>query len=380
MRLTARQLNRATLARQMLLERQDIGVVEAVRALCALQAQSAASPYIALWNRVTRFDPAELDGAFAEHRIVKATLIRMTLHAVAADDYPAFHRAMVDDLRRSRLFDARFKAIGMSIADADALLPEVLAYASEARTNTELDALLMERVGSQSKPGPWWALRTYAPLVHAPTGGPWLFGDRPSYVASRVEPHVSSREEALAMLVRRYLQAFGPATEADFGQFTLVPRPPTRVALETLADELVTYEGPDGKLLHDIRGGRLPPEESPAPPRLMAMWDSVLLAHKDRSRIIPEAYRKLVIRSNGDTLPTVLVDGYVAGVWRPAPEQAGAIEVTAFHALDDAMWDGLETQARSLVAFLSGRQRDVYRRYARWWASMPSAEVRVLAG
>jgi hypothetical protein len=378
MTLTARRLNRATLGRQMLLERHAIGVVDAVRAVCTLQAQSAASPYLALWNRVEGFEPAELDRAFAEHRIVKAALMRFTLHAVAADDYPAFHRAMVDDLRGSRLFDGWFTATGLSVADAEGLIGHTLAFAAEARTNAELDAMLTERVGGLPKPGAWWALRTFAPVVHAPTGGPWLFGDRPSYVASRTEPLAGAQDESLPVLVRSYLQAFGPASATDIGQFTLIPQPPIRAALGVLADDLAIHEGPDGKPLYDVRGGSLPPEDTPAPPRLMAMWDTVLLAYRNRSRIIPEAYRKHVIRSNGDTLPTVLVDGYVAGVWRPAPEQAGGIEVTAFHELDDLAWAGLETEARSLVAFLSGRQPDVYRRYARWWATLPSGEVRVL--
>src|SRR5262245_34508188 len=100
-RLTARQLNRATLDRQLLLERRPLGVQEAIAALGGLQAQSPASPYLALWNRLAGFDAGELDRAYAEHRVVKATLMRMTLHAVSAVDYPAFHRAMAYDMRRS---------------------------------------------------------------------------------------------------------------------------------------------------------------------------------------------------------------------------------------------------------------------------------------
>jgi hypothetical protein len=174
--------------------------------------------------------------------------------------------------------------------------------------------------------------------------------------------------------------AFGPASEAALGQYTMIPQPPIRAALGVLADDLEMHQGPNGKQLYDVPGGALPPEDSPAPPRLMAMWDNTLLAYKDRSRIMPDAYRKLVIRSNGDTLPTVLVDGYVAGLWRPAPERADAIEVTAFRPLDDATWARLEVEAHSLVAFLAGREPSVYRRYAHWWATVPSAEVRVLAG
>ena len=98
MRLTARGLNRATLARQMLLRRETLDVVEAVRRLVALQAQSAASPYLALWNRLADFDPADLDAAFVDRRVVKASLIRLTLHSVHAEDYPEFHNAMVPSL------------------------------------------------------------------------------------------------------------------------------------------------------------------------------------------------------------------------------------------------------------------------------------------
>ena len=378
MRLTARQLNRATLGRQLLLSRAVVGIVEAVRRVCALQAQSAASPYIALWNRVAGFDPADLDRAYADQRVVKATLMRMTLHAVAAEDYPAFHDAMVPDLRRSRLLDRRFTGIGLSMADVDALVPEVLAFASEARTNAELDAMLADRIGPVAEAGPWWALRTFAPVLHAPTGGPWSFGDRPSYVASSIRPFAGGREQSLPLLIRRYLEAFGPASSADVNQFTMIPQAPIRTALDALADDLETHEGPDGTLLYDIRGGELPAEDTPAPPRLMAMWDSVLLAYRDRSRVIPDGYRRHVIRSNGDTLPTILVDGLVAGVWRPAPDGPDAIEVTAFETLDDATWAGLETEAVALVAFLAGRQPDVYRRSGRWWADLPSAEVRLL--
>ncbi|NUK46260.1 winged helix DNA-binding domain-containing protein, partial [Streptomyces lunaelactis] len=115
--------------------------------------------------------------------------------------------------------------------------------------------------------------------------------------------------------------------------------------------------------------------KTPAPPRLMAMWDSILLAYADRSRVIPPAYRPLVIRRNGDVLPTLLVDGHVAGVWRPAD---GGIEATAFHPLSSATWDGLAAEAQSLTALLSDREAAVYSRYHHWWAKLPEAEVRML--
>ncbi|MDZ7801813.1 MAG: crosslink repair DNA glycosylase YcaQ family protein [Trueperaceae bacterium] len=123
------------------------------------------------------------------------------------------------------------------------------------------------------------------------------------------------------------MAAFGPASRRDFAQFALLRQAEVRPAFETLGDTLVTMEGPGGATLYDVPGAPLPGEDAPAPPRLLGMWDSVLLAYADRSRVIPEDYRPHVIRRNGDVLPSVLVDGMVAGVWRHAD---GGIEVIAF--------------------------------------------------
>jgi hypothetical protein len=107
----------------------------------------------------------------------------------------------------------------------------------------------------------------------------------------------------------------------------------------------------------------------------MAMWDSILLTHADRSRVIPPDYRTLVTRKNGDVLATLLVDGYVAGVWRPVE---GGIEATAFHRLPEDVWEGLAEEARMLTTFLANREPAVYRRYGHWWRDLHGAEVRVL--
>jgi hypothetical protein len=162
----------------------------------------------------------------------------------------------------------------------------------------------------------------------------------------------------------------------DIAQFSTLSRAPIKAALAELAGELVVHEGPRGLVLYDVPDGELPDEDTPAPPRLLPMWDSTLLAYADRARIVPAGYRKLVIRSNGDVLPTLLVDGFVAGVWRVVD---GGIEATAFEALSTDAWVGLEGEARALLAFLRSRETEVYRRYARWWQQLPAAEVRILA-
>src|ERR671914_74383 len=237
MRLTARRLNRATLGRQLLLGRARLGVTDAVRRLGALQAQEAASPYLALWNRLAGFDPAELDAAFADRSVVKATLLRLTQHAVHAEDYPAFHTAMMPSLRASRLHDRRFTSSGLTIADADALLPHLLEFAAQPRVKAEVEDLLEARLGDRN-PRAWWALRTFAPLWHAPTGGPWSFGPRSSFVAAPVQLPPEDQDASIQCLLRRYLEAFGPATAADFAQFTLLTQAVARDAPGALAGEL----------------------------------------------------------------------------------------------------------------------------------------------
>ena len=176
-------------------------------------------------------------------------------------------------------------------------------------------------------------------------------------------------DAALRTLVLRYLAAFGPASRQDFAQFAMLRQVEVRPAFEALAESLVMLTGPDGATLYDVPGAFLPGGDVPAPPRLLGMWDSVLLAYADRSRIIPPAYRSHVIRRNGDVLPTVLVDGFVAGVWRVLD---GGVEVTVFHALSNEDWDGVEQEARGLGPLLAERDDALYARFGHWWSRLPT--------
>jgi hypothetical protein len=376
--ISARGLNRATLARQLLLRREPLGVADGVRRAVALQAQQAASPYLALWNRLADFDPADLDVAFADGTVVKANALRITLHAVHVDDYQAFREATEPSLRGARLRAERFTVSGLTQQDADALVPERLAAAQQPRPAAELKAWLEARLGPAMHPGAWWALRQYAPLLHAPTGPPWSFGARPAYVAPRSSPALAdpdASDAALQTLAARYLAGFGPATVADVAQFALVQRARARRALQALGDSVERLTGPNGEELYDLPGACRPEDDTPAPPRLLGMWDNLLLAYSDRSRVIPPAYRAHAIRVNGDTLPTLLVDGQVAGVWRAVE---GGLEATAFHQLPSDVWDDLAAEARALGTFLAGREPQVYRRYHHWWRKLPAGETRLL--
>ncbi|MEV1022137.1 winged helix DNA-binding domain-containing protein [Streptomyces sp. NPDC050264] len=382
--ITERALNRSTLARQLLLERQPIGVKDAVQRVVALQAQQPASPYVALWNRVAGFRAGDLDAAVAGFRVVKSTLMRITLHAVHVDDYRAFRAAVEPTIRGARLRDPRFRASGLTEADADGLLPELLSRAEVPSGSAELGAWLAQQAGVEVPLAStaWRMLRQYAPLWHAPAeAAPWSYvsGTGQRFVAAdgTRRPELRDPEvvaEGLRVLVRRYLEGFGPASVADIAGFGLVQKGRVRAAL---GDDLEEFAGPGGTVLYDVPGGVRPAGEVPAPPRLMAMWDSVLLAYADRGRVLPAAYRKHVIRVNGDVLPTVLVDGYVAGVWRMAEGGAG-VEVGAFRPLPGEVWEALEEEARGLRRLLAERDAAAYRRYDHWWVKgLPVVETRV---
>ncbi|MFF7329881.1 DNA glycosylase AlkZ-like family protein [Streptomyces sp. NPDC008150] len=378
MTLSTRQLALATLDRQLLLERARLDVAEAVRRICAVQAQSPASPYLALWNRVQDFTPEDLDAAFTRRRIVKATLMRITLHAVHAEDYAPFHAAMTRSLRASRLYDRRFTATGLAAEDVDAVLPDIAVLLQRPHTGAELETELTDRFGEHAR-RVWWALRTFAPVQHVPAGGPWSYTLPNVYRASPTARGGAVTEDAgVQFLLLSYLRAFGPASAQDFARFTLLTSPIVKSALAGLGDRVVRVPGPGRAALYDLPGAPVPDEDVPVPPRLLAMWDSTLLAHVGGGRLVPQEYRSLIVRRNGDVLPCVLVDGQVAGVWRAVE---GGLEVTSFHKLGKAAWRGLADEAASLLTMLAAREPEVYRRYRHWWdKGLPGAETVLLKG
>ncbi len=374
MRLTTRQLNRSLLQRQWLLARTTAAPADALHAVLALQAQEPPSPYLALWNRVKNFEAAHLDEALADTTAVRATLVRIALHMVHADDYTSMHAAMSNNLRASRLHDRRFTEPGFTTADADEHLAALLAFTAEQRTPDQIVAMLQPLVPGRDASKLWWAYRTFAPLRYVPVGGPWSFDvkDRNFQTAPTAPPR-PTHEEGLGRLLWRYLEAFGPATAKDFGQFAMQRKPSVETALQQVGDRLVRHEGPNGEALLDVPGATLPTGDEPAPPRLLGMWDNVHLAYVDRTRTMDDAVRPHAIRRNGDTLPTVLVDGRTVGVWRTTAE--GAVEARLFREPDDHAAEALTAEAAALSQFLATRTHAIYRRYDHWWADLPGRTV-----
>jgi len=356
------------MVRQGLSSRRPLEVADAVRSVLALQAQEPAAPYLALWNRIDGFDADDLDRAFADGAIVKAPLFRFTLHAVAGDDVAWARAAM-----QSRACDAGYHdvlaAAGLDPDRAAELRERLAAVMVEPQSSEDIEQALSELVPEADDPARLWsALRVVGAYRNAPTSDPWSFGRCPAFLPCTVAD--SDAPAATAELIRRYLRAFGPATIADLSQFTILKRSTLRAVVASM-DDIVEVAGPDGTELVDVGdGGPQPDDTLDLPPRLLGMWDSVLLAYADRSRVIPDEHRSHVIRRNGDVLPTVLVEGRVRGAWRASTE---AIEVRALEPIDDATLDALDHEARDVRRLLADREPAVFSRVGHWWDRLPDA-------
>jgi hypothetical protein len=366
--LSTRQLGRATLARQLLLEPTTVDVVPAVEAVAALQAQEPASPYIALWARLAGFDSMRLDGALAARELVKGTLMRRTVHIVSASDYRALWVATQASLTGIRRTDRR------DVPDAR-LLGGLRAFAkdlaSEPRSLPELRAGLTERDGRSRDELLWW-LRWVHPLIHLPAAVPWSYARRPLLVDADAWLPAGEWPDpvsAIDRLVRRYLGAFGPASVADIARWAGIPVAAVRPGVDAVeaTGDLRTYRAENGRLLMDLADAPLPGEDVASPPRLLPMWDSTLLAHDDRTRIISDVDRARVIARNGDTLATILVDGVVAGRWWAVVEAGRTrIELEPFRRLATADRVALDELAQRLARFVEPLEPTVYARYRRW--------------
>ena len=316
--LTVRDLNRATLARQMLLARERRDVVTAIERLAALQAQWSPSPYVALWSRLVGFEREDLWNAIEnEHTVVRARLMRGTLHLVSWRDFYAYAVA-TQDLQRgawNRLQIARG-------VDAQAVARAAIAFAKVPRAKEDVLAHLAERVGKISGEFGWLVWRfvsAHADLLSAPPGGHWAYGgtDHP-YVAARHWIAKGSRpsdEAALEHLVRRCIAAFGPLTLSDIAKFAGQVPPRIRPILERMAPSLRVFSDEQGRALYDLPRAPRPDADTPAPVRLLPRYDEVLIAYQHRDRVIAAKHRAAIYAKNGIIEATVLVDGFVAGTW-----------------------------------------------------------------
>jgi hypothetical protein len=325
--LTLRELNRATLARQLLLERKRIPLVAAVERVAGLQAQYAPAPYVGLWTRVERFRREELERALLARRIVRAVLMRGTIHTVSFADYGIFG-AGVAEPPWANLVEL-----------ADGMHEVARTFCAMPRTRAEIAAAVDHPLEDRT----WYALRTKAGLAHAPESGLWKQRGKTHYVAiaaDQPEPGAARAE-----LVRRYLAAFGPATRTDIAEWSGLR---VRDLEPVLASVRPRFRDEQGRELYDLPRAPRPPADSRAPVRLLPRFDNLVLAHKDRTRIIADEHRGHVI-DGGWVKSTILVDGFVAGTWEI---ETGRVRIESFSPLPRTARLEAEDAAARLEAWL----------------------------
>jgi hypothetical protein len=335
--LTLRELSRATLARQLLLERKRLSPTAVIERLVGMQAQWPRAPYVGIWTRTSSFRRERLESELASADVVKATVMRQTLHLVTRRDYA---------LLRAAMSETKFP---WQLPVAERLAPWVRALAASEPLTTA-DALAhLERehglTGIEARRA-WHAARVRAHVLHHHETALWGASPGGRFLAID-EPDVHDPLEARAEILRRYLAAFGPASRRDMVVWSMMHVPEIQRSLDTLA--LRRFRDEQGRELLDVPRAPLPDPETPAPVRFLPKWDNVLLAFADRTRVLPEQYRKTVIRANGDVAQTFLVDGFVAGTWRV---EQGRVVAEPFATLPRVVRRELADEAARLEAFL----------------------------
>lgn len=348
--LTLRDLNRATLARQMLLSRESITAPAAIERLVGMQAQLASAPYVGLWTRLNSFQRDDLASLIDDHTIVKATLMRATLHLFTAQDYLRFRAALQPLLEGAS--ESIVKSRGVNL-DIDHVIATGRSFiAQQPRSFAEITAMYGETFPGVDPGSLRYTLRTHLPLVQVPTSNRWSYPGNPQFTLAETwlnQPIPT--EDHLPELIRRYLAAFGPATITDAQTWSGLKLKET---FEQLRPELVTYRDERKRELFDLPNIPLPDASTPAPPRFLPEFDNILLSHDKRTRIVPDEYRKGVYLPALRVAATILVDGFVAGSWKvETVKAAAALVITPFAPLPAQARTALADEAEPLVRFVA---------------------------
>lgn len=350
--LDARALNRATLERQLLLRRVRRPAEEVIGHLVGLQAQAPLPPYYGLWSRIEDFRPEELARLILDRRVVRASLMRGTVHLVTADDCLTL-RPLFTALLERLLHAVPARAAELrKIPDLAALRETAARLLREARGARELGALLAER-WPQCDPAELARAAQYlVPTVQVPPRGVWGKAAQPAWMT--VESWLGrplAAAPAVEAVVLRYLAAFGPASVADMQKWSGLSG--LGEVADRLRPRLRTFRDGQGRELFDLPDAPRPDPETPAPIRLVAEFDNLILAHADRSRVIAEADVRRVITKNGIVRGTVLVDGFVRGIWTLARErkEKATVVVTPFRPVSGAHAEAVTKEALRLLAF-----------------------------
>jgi len=348
--LSAQALNRATLHRQLLLDRSDRTPLEVVELLVGMQHQDSELAYVGLWNRIGGFRHDDLTTLFEQGRVVRGTLYRCTQHILSDRDYLWIRpllQPMLTRMRRS-FFGRRTAGV-----DDDELAAEARRLlAGGTMTRPELGRALQKLWPDHE--GVWLAraAQVALPVLHPYPDGTWRRrGPTPFALADAHLGRAFDDRGSLAGLALRYLAAFGPASVMDMQAWTGLTR--LGEVFESLRTELVTYRSPAGAELFDLPDRPLPDPATPAPVRFLAGFDNVTFGYADRSRIIADAYRPALVEQAGLT-----VDGWVRGVWRYRSDR---LTVTLFERLADEQEAAVRAEGAELLGFLGGGELELAR-------------------
>ena len=334
--VTRAALNRALLARQLLLERRRLSLPRAVEQVGCIQAQYAPSTYVGLWSRVDGLERDAVTRALERRTLVQATLMRNTIHLVSRADY----WPLVIAVRSERMAWSRSvqRTDERAVRRAAERLRRFLADGPRSQREIAASDLWLPGVGIR------------VDLVRVPPSGTWerrradLYGLAEDWVGP---PPELTEEEAREHLVRRYLGAFGPAPRTDIAHWAGMRVGALAGALERM--QLRSFRDEDGRELLDLPRAPLTPEETPAPVRFLPTWDATLLVHARRTGILAEDHRKRIFHvRNPQSERTFLVDGKVAGAWR---HEGGRVTLEPFHRLPSGARAELEAEAERLAAF-----------------------------
>ena len=351
--LSLRALNRATLARQLLLERSELPVLDAIARLVGQQAQEPRDPYIGLWSRLAGFRPQELSTLLLDRRVVRIAVMRSTLHLVTADDCLVI-RPLMQPVLDAELARHREYAPALVGVDLDAVLAFGRELLAEPRTGRELRAALAERFPEHDPAALAYACRNHLGVVQVPPRGVW--GRTGGVVTTTAESWLGrplATSASLDDVVVRYLGAFGPATVADVAVWSRLTG--LREVFERLRSRLRTFRDERGRELFDLPGAPRPSPDLPAPVRFLPEYDNLLLSHADRSRFAAPGRRDLLGRVTGRVNGTVMVDGTVAAVWQLERERL----VVSHAPLTKRAAASVAAEGRRLLRLVAPDVRDV---------------------
>jgi hypothetical protein len=359
--LSTRALGRATLARQLLLERSELAPLAAVEHLVGLQAQLPQNPYTGLWSRLARFDPLALSQLLADREVVRIVVMRGTLHLVTADDCLRL-RPLVQPVLDAEL--DRHPEFGPPLRDVD--LAPVLAFARELlgeqpRTGPQLRAALAERFPGLDGAAAAYACRNHLAVVQVPPRGLWGRGGQVTVTTAEAWlGRPVERAPSIDDVVLRYVAAFGPVTAADVTAWSGLAG--MREVLDRLAPRLRPVRDDRGRELVDLPDAPRPEADVPAPPRFLPEYDNVLLSHADRRRFTPDRLRPLVLPPSPDR-GAVLSDGTGCGTWwieRDRDTGRATLVVHLVVRLTKRATGAIEAEGRRLLRLLAaGADHDV---------------------